>query len=264
MGKEWLWWLGEFGLAATVAIVAGFVTRDVPISILYGLFVGTVFFVLRAHTRIASQQERQINEIEDKVLDLPVTPIHLEGVHPSLTYILQSERNELLRMAKEVTNGEITLRTRPMRDYVNSFYRRITHGDKVVATNYGVGWGTPGQEVVRQIDYELAESGVDFTRIFIESTTATPEDKKRIRQEMEREKDHLHVRFVKEAKLPLDMRKNMRMVYDKCVGYAIWSKPVGSGIRQNIEEVTFYTRRDELEKAKVMAETIIKLSEEYK
>ena len=46
MSKEWLWWLGEFGLAAVVAVVAGFVTKDVPISILYGLFVGTVFFVL--------------------------------------------------------------------------------------------------------------------------------------------------------------------------------------------------------------------------
>jgi hypothetical protein len=41
MSNEWRWWLGEFGLAATVAVVAGFVTRDVPISILYGLFVGT-------------------------------------------------------------------------------------------------------------------------------------------------------------------------------------------------------------------------------
>ena len=43
MGKEWLWWLGEFGLAATVAVIAGFVTRDVPISILYGLFIGSAY-----------------------------------------------------------------------------------------------------------------------------------------------------------------------------------------------------------------------------
>ena len=34
MGREWLWWLGEFGLAAVVAVVAGFITGDVPISIL--------------------------------------------------------------------------------------------------------------------------------------------------------------------------------------------------------------------------------------
>jgi len=62
MGREWLWWLGEFGLAATVAIVAGFVTRDVPISILYGLFVGTVFFNLRQFTRISSRFDRQVSE----------------------------------------------------------------------------------------------------------------------------------------------------------------------------------------------------------
>ena len=264
MTKEWLWWLGEFGLAATVAVVAGFVTGDVPISILYGLFVGTVFFVLRAHTRIASQQERQINEIEDKVLDLPVTPSHHESVHPYLKQIVQSERNELLRMAKEVTNGEIILRSRPIIGYVNHFHRLVTSGDKVVATNYGVGWGTPQHDVVRQNDFESVKNGVDFTRIFIESITATPEDKKRIQQEMEREKEHLHVRFVKEAKIPLDMRKNMRLAYDKFVGYAVWSKPVGSGIRQNMDEVIYYTRRDELEKAKEMAETLIKLSEEYK
>lgn len=264
MGKEWLWWLGEFGLAAVVAVLAGFVTGDVPISILYGLFVGTVFFVLRTHTRIASQQERQISEMEDKVLDLPVTPSHRENVHPYLKQIFQSERNELLRIAKEVTNGEVTLRARPIRDITNGFHRLATFGDKVVAANYGVGWGTPQQDVVRQLDFELAKNGVDFTRVFIESTTATFEDKKRLRQEMEREKEHLHVRFVKEARLPLDVRKNMRLTYGKCVGYAVWSKPVGSGIRQNIEEVRFSTRKDELEKAKEWAENLIKLSEEYK
>ena len=264
MGREWLWWLGEFGLAAAVAVVAGFVTKDVPISILYGLFVGTVFFALREHRRVIAQFSGEVAELEDKVLDLPATPSHHENVHPYLKQIIQSERNELLRLAKEVTNGEIILRARPLRDYINGFHRLVTSGDKVVATNYGVGWGTPQHDVVRQQDYELVKNGVDFTRIFIESATATPEDKKRIRQEMEREKDHLHVRFVKEANLPLDMRKNMRLAYDKFVGYAVWSKPVGSGIRQNIEEVTYYTRRDELEKAKEMAETIIKLSEEYK
>ncbi len=50
MTKEWLWWLGEFGLAVVVAVVSGFVTKDVPVSILYGLFVGTVFFVLRQNS----------------------------------------------------------------------------------------------------------------------------------------------------------------------------------------------------------------------
>jgi len=70
MGREWLWWLGEFGLAATVAIVAGFVTGDVPISILYGLFVGTVFFVLREHRRVVSQHERLVNEMEDRAMTI--------------------------------------------------------------------------------------------------------------------------------------------------------------------------------------------------
>ena len=264
MSKEWLWWLGEFGLAAVVAVVAGFVTRDVPISILYGLFVGTVFFALREHRRVIAQFSGEVAELEDKVLDLPVTPSHHESVHPYFKQIVQSERSELLRIAKQVVNGEITIRTRPIREMVNIWCRLAIPGDKVIATNYGVGVGTPERDIVSQLDFELAESGVDFTRIFIESITATPEEKKRIQQEMVREKDYLHIRFVKESKLPIEMRVNMRLIVDKSVGYAVWSKPVGSRIAQNIDEVRFSTRKDELEKAKKMGENFIKLSEEYK
>jgi hypothetical protein len=60
------------------------------------------------------------------------------------------------------------------------------------------------------------------------------------------------------------MRVNMRLIVDKSVGYAIWSKPVGSRIADSMDEVRFSTRKDELEKAKKMAENFIKLSEEYK
>ena len=104
MGKEWLWWLGEFGLAATVAVVAGFVTRDVPISILYGLFVGTGFFVLREHRRVVAQHERQVMEMEDKALNLPVTLRYKKEVDPYLRQLTESARDEAIRLAKEVFN----------------------------------------------------------------------------------------------------------------------------------------------------------------
>ena len=88
MGREWLWWLGEFGLAAAVvAVVAGFVTKDVPISVLYGLFAGTVFFILREHRRVGSQFERHVAELEDKALDLPATLRYKQDVDP---YLLSS------------------------------------------------------------------------------------------------------------------------------------------------------------------------------
>jgi len=89
MGKEWLWWLGEFGLAATVAVVAGFVTKDVPISILYGLFVGTVFFVLREHRRVVIQHEKLVTEMEDKALNLPPTFTHLEILEPNVRHLIE-------------------------------------------------------------------------------------------------------------------------------------------------------------------------------
>ena len=108
MSKEWLWWLGEFGLAAVVAVVAGFVTKDVSISILYGLFVGTVFFALRTHTRVASQLNRDVAELEDKALNLPTTIVR-EDINPYLKQVILSERNDFVRMAKEVANGELIM-----------------------------------------------------------------------------------------------------------------------------------------------------------
>jgi hypothetical protein len=264
MGKEWLWWLGEFGLAATVAVVAGFVTRDVPISILYGLFVGTVFFVLREFRRVIAQFGGEVADIEDKALKLPVILSHLEDVDPFLKQQVRLIKDELFRLAKGATDGEFIFHARPLQYIAIDFVKLARPGDKLLATNSGVGWGTPIQDIVRQVNFELAEKGVDFTRVFIEPTNATAEDKKRIQQEMERQKGHFHIRWVKEAKLPQEARPNMVLIYDKYVAYATWSKPVGSGIKQIMDEIRIYARSDELKKAEEIAETIIKLSEEYK
>ena len=264
MNKEWLWWLGEFGLATVVALISGLVTKDIPISVLYGLFAGTVFFVLREQRRVASQVDRGVSEMEDKALNLPTTLSHLQDVDPHLKQIIRSERSELLRMAKEVADGGIVLRARHIAQTVTDFHKLVRPGDRVVAANTGVGWGTPQWDITRQINFELAEKGADITRIFIEPTAATPEDKKRLKQEMDRQKEHLKVRFVKESRLPSGMMKNWALIVDRYFGYGSYSKPVGSGIRQILDELRIYTNRDELEKAKEMAETVIRLSEEYK
>ena len=97
MSREWLWWLGEFGLAAVVAVVAGFATGDVPISILYGLFVGTVFFALREHRNVNAQQKRQVSEMEDKALNLPITLSKLEYANPIMKQLAHSAREEAIR-----------------------------------------------------------------------------------------------------------------------------------------------------------------------
>ena len=264
MPKEWLWWLGESGLAAIVAVVAGFVTKDVPISILYGLFVGTVFFVLREHRRVASQLHQDVSNMKDEVLNLPTALSHRKDIDPFLKSIVNSEKEELLRLAKEADNGEIQLMARPILSTVVDIYNLARPGDKVVSTNSGVGWGTPHFDVVRQVNFELAQKGVHMTRIFIEDTTATPEDKKRLRQEMDRQKDHLHVRFIKESRRPPEAKKNSILIYDKLFSYGSYSKIMGTGIRQSLEVANFCARRDVVEKAQQMAENLIKLSEEYK
>ena len=268
MSKEWLWWLGEFGLAAVVAIVAGFVSRDVPISILYGLFVGTVFFVLRQQTRIASQHERQVSEMEDKALNLPTTLRHREDIDPVLKQVVLSSRDETLRLAKEVETGEVTIKPRPIAVLAMDCIKQAKPGDKVVALNYGGIWGTERGDVYRQTSFDLVDKGVDFTRIFVETTSATPEQKKHLREEMDRQKDYLHVRFIKESKLPPEARTNCAIVLNKYAFYAhiqSWL-PRGTVVRRSMEgeELKLYTRRDEVEKATELAETVLKLSEEYK
>jgi hypothetical protein len=264
MGKEWLWWLGEFGLAATVAVVAGFITRDVPISILYGLFVGTVFFVLREHRRVASQLHQDVSNLKDEALNLPTALSHRESIDPFLRGIVQYEKDELLRLAKEAENGQIRVKARIIAQMLPDYHKLPRAGDKIVALNANVGWGNPQWDILRQMCFDLADKGVDFTRIFIEESTATAEDKKRIRQEMDRQKEHIKVRWIKESRVPSEVKKNSILIYDRYFAYGTYIKTPGTGIKQVIEEAIFSTRPDELEKAKEMGENLIKLSEEYK
>lgn len=264
MSKEWLWWLGEFGLVAVVAIVAGFVTKDVPISILYGLFVGTVFFSLREHKRVVSQQERQVAEMEDKVLNLPVTLIKLEEADTYLKHLVHLAKDEAIRFAKGAVDGEILIRNRSVLQDVIEIYKQAKPGDKVFATNPWTSHQTPEADIWRKTCFDLAANGVDFTRVFIEGVTFTAEDKKRQREEMERQKDHIHVRFVKESQLPTEARKNFLVISDRIYGYATAGKLGGTSKGVLLEDFRLFTRRDELEKGKALAEIVLKLSEEYK
>jgi hypothetical protein len=264
MSREWLWWLGEFGLAATVAVVAGFVTGDVPISILYGLFIGTVSFVLRHLTRITSQLDRQVSNMKDEALNLPTTLSHQENINPFLRRIVQFEKDELLRLAKEAEDGKLTIKARIIARFLPDYFKLAQQGDKVLAINAWVGWGTPQWDVIRQVNFDLADKGVDLTRIFIEPTGATSEDKKHIRQEMDRQKERIKVRFMKESRFPEGAKINSFFIYGKYFAYATYSKTPGTSVRHVVEEATFCTNRDELERAQQMAENLIKLSEEYK
>jgi len=266
MNKEWLWWLGEFGLAAVVAVVAGFVTKDVPISILYGLFVGTVFFVLRQHSRVTSRFDRQVNEWEDKAMNFPVALSHREDIDPYLMKFARSTRDEAVRLAKEAANGELILKAGTLFNLAADFIKVARPGDKVVGIDYGHFWDTPQGEMYRQTNFDLADKGVDITRVFVESTSATPEEKKHLREEMDRQKEHLKVRWIKESRLPPDVKVDGVIIYDRYTGYVNFVKlrGISRGRITEVDELRICARRDELEKAKEMAETAIRLSEEYK
>jgi len=263
MGKEWLWWLGEFGLAAVVAVVAGFITGDVPISIIYGLFVGTVFFVLRQNSRVASQFHREVTDLEDKALNLPMTMGKLEYADPILKHIAHTARDEAIRHIKGAVDGEIYIKYPPLVQHAIEIYKQAKPGDKLVSANYWSGYFTI-TDIWRQTSFELAANGVDVTRVFIEGMAFTPEEKKRQREEMDRQKDHINVRFVKESILPSDARKNFFVLYDRIAGYANITKLAGMDKGVSWDDFRLYTRPEEVEKGMAIAETVIKLSEEYK
>ena len=258
MGKEWLWWLGEFGLAAVVAVVAGFVTGDVPISILYGLFVGTVFFALREQRNVIAQQKRQASELEDKVLNLPVTLSKLEEASPFLKRLAHSTRDEAIRYIKGAVDGEIVVNTRSVLQTGIDIYKQAKPGEKIFSINYWSSSPTPLTDVYRRAMFDLAANGVDITRVFVEGMSFTSEEKEYQRAEMDRQKDHLHVRFVKESLLPPEARKNILLIFDRIFGYGSANKAI------LLDDFRLVTRREELDKAKELAETVIRLSEEYK
>ena len=264
MGKEWLWWLGEFGLAATVAVVAGFVTRDVPISILYGLFVGTVFFVLRQHSRVTSRFDQQVTEMEDKVLNLPVTLNRLEDADPYMKRLARQAKDEAIRYTRGAVNGEIIIKNRAFLQDVIEIFKQAKPGDKVLSTNAWTSHQTPLINMWRQTSFDLAANGVDVTRVFIESDTFTEEDKKHQREEMDRQREHIKVRFVKESLLPPDARKNFVVIYDRLYGLATSLGKGNTSTGIFYDDIRLFTRRDEVEKGMAIAETIIRLSEEYK
>ena len=268
MTKEWLWWLGEFGLAAVVAIVAGFVTKDVPISILYGLFVGTVFFVLREHRRVASQLNQGVSDIKDEALNLPTALRNREGIDPFLKHLIRSSRDETIRLAKEAETGVVALKPNPVSIISLECIKQARPGDKVVAMTYGGIWGSERGDMYRQANFDLIDKGVDITRIFVESTSATPEQKKQLREEMDRQKERIHVRFIKETRLPPEARIDCVVILNRYMFHGInvraWiPRRPGTGGFQ-VDELKISADPDEVQKATEMAETVIKLSEEYK
>ena len=264
MGKEWLWWLGEFGLAAAVAVVAGFVTGSIPISILYGLFVGTVFFILREHRRVSTKFEQHVDELENKALDLPPTLRHKKDVDPYLQQLVRAYKNETYRLAKEATDGEVLLKAHALPNIAMELIKLARPGDEIFATNYGVMFDTPQGDAARQLVFDQAAKGVHITRVFIEGFTATSDDKKRLKQEMDRQKEHINVRFAKESRLPPEARNNSLILFGRYAAYANYVKLSGISKGQLVDEIRINTRPDELAQAKEIAETVIKLSEEYK
>jgi hypothetical protein len=239
------------------------VTRDVSLSILYGLFVGTVFFILREHRRVSSKFERHVDELEDKALNLPIALSHMEDVDPFFKQIARHTRDEALRLGREAGEGKIVLHPRSLMSIIMDYFKQIKPNDRVFATNIGVGFDTPQGDAYRKQNIDLAKSGVDFTRVFIEGMNFTPELKKRQREEMDRQKEHIKVRFVKESSLPPETRRNFVLVFDRYVAYAEWVKTTSIKREQLAEGVSFYTNPSEIENAKQLAETITSLSEEY-
>jgi hypothetical protein len=170
-----------------------------------------------------------------------------------------SARDEAIRCIKGAVDGEFAVKARSILQEAIDVYKQAKPGDKIFNTNYWSGYPTPQSDLYRRTIFDLAASGVDITRVFIEGDSFTDDEKKRQRDEMDRLKDRIHVRFVTESLLTPEARVNFLFIYDKIVGYAISARNLNL-----VNDIQFYTRREELDKAKELAETVIRLSEEYK
>jgi hypothetical protein len=71
------------------------------------------------------------------------------------------------------------------------------------------------------------------------------------------------VRFVRESLLPPEARRNLILIFNRIVGYAALVRLGSASKGMAFDDMRLYSRSDELEKAKELADSIIKLSEEY-
>lgn len=264
MFGEWRWWLGEFVLATVVGVVSGFLTKDVPISVLYALFAGTAFFILREHKRVSSHCEHNVAQWEQKALNLPITLSHLENGDPYIKQLVRSAINEGQLLARGAADGEIVLRPRSIQQIAIDFIKQAKPGDKVFATSYInpiAFWSTAEGALYRQICFDLAERGVQITRVFIEAARADQVEKECVKAEMKEQKQkgyaNMELRKTTEARLPAEARKDLFLIYDRYVSY------LGIGGGNTLEYLRICTRPDQLQKAKTLAQYIIGLSDEY-
>jgi len=187
-----------------------------------------------------------------------------KDVDPYLQQLVRSYKGETLQLAKEANEGEVIVKARPLASIAMELVKLARPGDTIFATNYGVLFDSPQGNIVRQLFFDRVAEGVHVTRVFIEGLTATHDDKKRLREEMDRQKEHLHVRFVKESQLPPEARNNSLILFGRYAAYANYVKLSGASKGQLVDEIKINTRPDALAKAKELADAIIKLSEEYK
>ena len=275
MSKEWLWWLGEFGLAAVVAVVAGIVTKDVPISILYGLFVGTVFFTTREHIRVVSKHERQIVDMENKLLGVSQLN-YLENYPSFFQKIVTREKKDLQDLAEDIAKGEINLTAHTLSEYIEDFSRLPKRGDKVFAVSDGAGWGLRHWDRVRENNKKLwEEKKVRVTRIFIWSNKPTPEEVKLLNKEIEEQKKaEIIVRNIYARELPprCDLTHNFNLIVGKYLGMAWFGElgPTGlkqreAGIKVSINPKTLAEYKEIIDQIlEESTEELKKVSEEYK
>jgi hypothetical protein len=262
MGKEWRWWLGEFGTATAVGIISSIFTKDIPISILCGLVVGTVFFILRENKRLTDGLNQGIAEWEDKALELSTVLGYLQNLDPYFKKQVLAKKDELLRLAKDAKDGEITFRPRSIQQIAIDILRQAKPGEKIFATSYinpEAFWCTPEGELYRQACFDLASQGVEITRIFIESSHATERDKQCVMDEVRLQRDHKNVKLRKtlESRLPPEARKDILLIPGRYLVY------LGIGTGDILEELRICTATEELEKAKSLVDNLLQLSQEY-
>ena len=123
----------------------------------------------------------------------------------------------------------MVIQTRNLINLMMEMVKLAKPGDKMFGMNYGVSFDNTAQGVIaRQQQFELADKGVDITRVFVESITATLEDKKILREMMEQQKSKINVRFIRESLIPPEARSNWSLIYDKIheAGYLVLTRYV--------------------------------------
>jgi len=264
------YYIGEVLTGIFVGLLAHWANLDLPISALLGFMSGALFFLLRGYFLILSQASTLVN-LASRGMDTALQE-SLRCIETlARTRVKQLTRDSFLRdelssavkrfssLIEQVCQGKMVFESEAIQRPLVRLLQRTQKGDKIFATSLiktAMFWRNPQGDRYRQVNFEVANRGVNITRVFIERAGADKKEREWINEEIKKQMGHANItlKSVNARDLTEIARRDMLLVEGKYVVYL----DIGTGEALNKLEV--YTDIADLQRAQEIVEEIERTS----